>query len=67
MMNNLMIAATAFFALGAVDYGYRTLRSLYWDVKDMLRERKWKREADARMAEMNSAITNDTPTAEVAR
>lgn len=56
MINNLIIAATIFFSAGAADYSYRLLRTAYWYIKDMVRERKWRKEADARSEEMNAAL-----------
>lgn len=43
MTNELMLAATAFFALGALDYAYRMLNSIYYDIKSALRERAWRK------------------------
>ena len=67
MMNNLIIAATLYFATGVAYYGYYTLRSIYWDVRDSFRESRWRREADARMAELNKTLTaEEVPTSNAA-
>lgn len=62
MMNTLMTVATVFFIAAAVDHGYRTSRSLYWDFTDFLNNRRWKREAALRKEEMDKALAVDAVT-----
>lgn len=60
MTNELMLAATAFFALGALDYLYGIIKGIYWDVKSALQERRWRKASEARRAEeaANPTVNN---------